>query len=450
MSPLPDEPPPEPGGRYSVTVNKPRRGRDRGEWRLRIARPDGTDTHELSGVPWCPSTLGQAEHQARIREAELNGETPPPSQPDGLTFGQVLERYVAWSEEHQAEGTAEVNRKALLHAQACGIAEVAADRLTRRDMSDALDHLFRQLKGNTASGYHRRWKQAWAWAREKELVDEPLPVVRRRRLGAADRTQKRALTDDEAVDLLSYATRYAGGRYRLVLWALAETGARIGELGRLRIEDVSWRGPGHAARLRFKQKGGSDRYNWVSPPLAQALSDEAIGSRTSGPIWRSARGGAVTCSTLQPLMASWRDKRGLQGQVDTHSLRRYAVARLERAGVSRAAGQKVTGHSSAAIYANYAAKGLYDALAANSALWVDRVSTASMDGARLGDGDQPGAVLTQESRGPVYIADLTPAIQLRGEGRPCCPLLIGFLESREGRLKAAREALRRSLQAVRA
>lgn len=450
VSPLPAEPPPEPGGRYSVTVNKPRRGRDRGEWRLRIARPDGTDTHELSGVAWCPETLGQAEHQARIREAELNGETPPPAQPDGLTVGQILDRYVEWCEANQAPGTARFSRNAARHAHLSGLAEVASDRVGKRDLSDYRDHLFRECKGNTAAGYMRRLYLAWEWALEKELVEETLPRVRRRRLGPGDRTQKRALTDKEAVDLLEFARTYAGGRYHLILWANAETASRISELGGLEVQDFSWDGQGHAARLRFTQKGGSHRYNWVSPPLAEAIHRDAIAGRTSGPIWSSARGGLIRDSTLEPLMTRWKRERNLVGQVDTHSLRRYGVARLENRGVSQAEGMKVTGHTSAEIYARYAAKGHYDLLAACSALWLDDVSTVSTGGATL-----PAEVLQRGSVDwPTRIRTYNPgAVDPAGVGHvscPCTPLLIDFLRVREGRIVEARQALDRSLQAVRA
>ncbi|MCA8923990.1 MAG: hypothetical protein KDD82_19425 [Planctomycetes bacterium] len=42
--------------RTKVSVNRPRKGRDRGQWRLRVRYPDGRDTHQLSGVDWSPAS----------------------------------------------------------------------------------------------------------------------------------------------------------------------------------------------------------------------------------------------------------------------------------------------------------------------------------------------------------------------------------------------------------
>lgn len=423
--------------RHKVTVNKPRRGRDRGEWRLRIRRPDGSSTHELSGIPCEPGTKGLADALAVDREAQLNGERMPGRQ----TVGDVLEAYASWSAKHQSKGTAKFTAKAIRWARLSGLADVYADEVARRDLAEARDALWAGVKGNTAAGYWRRWRLAWAWALEREMVDRELPTMRAKRLGPGDRTQKRAMTDHEVVDLLTFASEYAGGRWLTLLWALAETGARIGELGAVDCADVTREG-----RIRLREtKTGAHRTVYVSPPLAGRIWADHVQGRSSGPVWTAPRGGKVNHGSVGPLMQKWRTERGLMGEVDTHSLRRYAVARLERAGVAQAAGRAVTGHSSAAIYAAYADRGRYDVLAACSALWLPsgHLSTGVVT---MVEQRPAGETTSVHSRESVYSPSFVAAKQLTPGSVHACPRLRSLLRGLNPGLDVARRSLIQSLE----
>lgn len=393
-------PPKQDRERYRVTVNKPRKGRDRDQWRLHVMGP-GVDTHRLSGVEWAPSTRAIAEQRARALEAELNGEAPEiVAQEQGVTWGEVMQGYVDWCFAHRSEGSAKVNRQALAWLERTGLADKTQETIARRDLVEARDKLFLALKGNTAASYWRRWFQGWRWGAERELVEEhALPTVRLRKLTPADKTQKRALTHDEVLDKLEFARTYANGRYLTFLWAMAETSARIGQLGKLDAGDFAFEGPGRPGRLRAAWrtvKHQEDHYSWVSPGLAQALHDE-LGGRSDGPLWRAARGGRMTRESLDRLNERWAESRGLIGEVDNHSFRRYCVGRLEDRGVPQSTGMKVTGHRSPITYQQYAEKAQARVRQAAAVLWLGlSMDTAgvSLGAANLTRQNQPSSGFT--------------------------------------------------------
>lgn len=422
--------------RYRVRLNKPRRGRDRGEWRLRIRRPDGTDTHELSGLAYTTDSREIAERLAAEREAELNGERSP----FRATVGEVLEAYQRWSEAQHSKGTAKYTRGAVRWARLSGLGAVYVDELSRRDVLEARDVMARRLKANTAAGYLRRWRQAWGWALEREVVTVEWPMVRGKRLGPGDRTQKRALTDAEVVDLVAFARVYAEGRHLLLVWALAETGARIGELGAVDCRDFAASG-----RIRLREtKTRAHRTVWVSPSLAARISAELVRGRSSGPVWTAPRGGKVKPATLGPLMSRWRKERGIEGEVDTHSLRRYAVSRLERAGVAQAAGRRVTGHASSAIYAHYADRGAYDVQEACSALWLP-AGHLSPGSVTVSDVKALGSAGDSKVGNSVYSRGILAACGLGADRVPARPSLVELLRSSPCAIRRARSALIQAL-----
>lgn len=362
--------------RTRVTINAPRPGRDRGghpetgEWRLRILGP-GRDTARLSGIPFLPETEAQAQAAADRLEAELNGERPP----DVPTLGSILEDYARWGEAsgQQAPGTARYTRSAARWARLTGAAELHEHDLTPQAAVGVRDELFASHLGHaTAAGYWRRWRHAWAWAFERGVVKRPWPAIRQQKARARDRTRKRELTELEVLDLLGHASSYARGRYRSLIWAMAETGARTAEIRWCNVED--FRPAPHGGLLQLRTtKTRVQRTALIGPDLAAQLARE-IGARTSGPLWITRRGTRPGHTSVYDVLRTWRKLRGLEGEVDLHSIRRYAVASLERQGVARAVGKRISGHLTDAAYGIYADAGTYDLVAAASLLWLGHPS----------------------------------------------------------------------------
>jgi integrase/recombinase XerD len=87
-------------------------------------------------------------------------------------------------------------------------------------------------------------------------------------------------------------------RDRVLLQTLAETGMRRCELQNLRVEDIL----SHENLLRIRHgKGGKPRMIPVSPELSARLV-QLSGSRSSGPVFLSRNGGALSCRQLNTIV----------------------------------------------------------------------------------------------------------------------------------------------------
>lgn len=414
--------------RVRVRPAKPRKGDSR--WRLRFTGPD-QDTYRQTQIAYAEKTRPEVERLARQEELAANG--------GHETLGTVLAAYAEHSATVHAKGTTQAVLRASRWAETLGVDHVPAEDLDAALLLRAQDGLFAKLKGGTVKSYWSIWKRAWLWARARGLVSADWPDVGIRSLHARDRTQKRALTAHEVRDLVQFSATYGGGRYLTLVLALAETGARIGELLSADAEHLD----ATLGLLRLMHtKTGAPRAVPISPDLAAALS-----TRKTGPLFLGPKGTRLAHSTAHNLMLAWRRSRGLEGQVDLHSLRRYAIATMERSGVPRAAGRMISGHASSVIYDNYAAKGAYDARQAVQPLWL---------GTHACDVSQTIDKLPKQTRRPPglsgdsrsLIQTLVPALrQALADGIvPACPSLRGILGVGPCRLSLARSALRQAIE----
>lgn len=394
----------------------------------------GLDTAEQTQVLY-PGSRDVVERLAVKRELELNGETI-------VTVGCVLSAYADYSPSVHTPGTTAGISRAARWASKSGLASHYEHELGAAEVARAQDVLRAQLKGNTVRTYAATWARAWSWARTRGIVTKEWPKVPCVPLKRKDRTKKRALTEDEVISLLGFALTYSQGRYHSLILALAETAARVGELLKCDRSSLVVREDGSGLLRLLHTKTGEPRAVPTSPMLTGALS-----VRASGPLWTSRTGARLSHSTAHNLMLRWRADQGLEGQVDLHSLRRYAIARMERSGVPRAAGRQVSGHASSVVYDSYASSGAYDPLQAVRALWIGTSpSQVSQDTAKLpGQTQQPPGVSVTRNSLIQFLGSLAGE-GFAGRRVPACPALRVILETAPCALPEACRALRLTLE----
>jgi integrase len=152
-----------------------------------------------------------------------------------------------------------------------------------------------------------------------------------------------------AIDQIRCIIRSAGSfRDRVLLQTLAETGMRRSELQSLGVEDVLPQE--NLLRIRHG-KGGKPRMIPVSPELSGRLK-QLTGSRTSGPVFVSRNGGALSCRQLNSIVARVGKRAGVVNPNPRRSgitchLFRHSFARLwkDRGGDIEALA-RILGHAS--------------------------------------------------------------------------------------------------------
>lgn len=191
------------------------------------------------------------------------------------------------------------------------------------------------------------------WAVDREVCSDPfvgwrLALPRRKRL-------PRALTRGEIASLLSSRsdarTRGSalGGQLAITVRLMVATGLRVGELCKLRVEDIAPDG----GSLRIQGKGSRDRIAYIAdlPFRRELRSLVEVRERAAGPtapIFVNRRG-----SRLQPQSVRLRLHRatkavGLSRRITPHMLRHTAATLLIETGVDIRIVQRLLGHSSIA------------------------------------------------------------------------------------------------------
>jgi site-specific recombinase XerD len=100
----------------------------------------------------------------------------------------------------------------------------------------------------------------------------------------------KTLSEDDIQRLIDFVEK----PYSVMVWLMAETGARIGEAVKIRHEDIDYENE----RILVEGKGEKERYLRPSPELLKALSE--LGDGYSGYVWDSDyREGHITDRTIR-------------------------------------------------------------------------------------------------------------------------------------------------------
>lgn len=187
---------------------------------------------------------------------------------------------------------------------------------------------------------YNQTKAVFQAARRKAGL-KPLP----KRRGAVER-----LTLEEELRFIDQA--YAGGdRTGLMMQVLLETGTRVSEFVRLRIEDVSF----HERMVVIQEgKGGKRREVPIRRELAQLLQVH-VGAKRAGPLFCSRQKPYVyTRQRIGQIVRGVAEQAGINKRIYPHLLRHTVATKLLNLGMDISDVQKFLGHediSSTQIYA---------------------------------------------------------------------------------------------------
>jgi site-specific recombinase XerD len=180
------------------------------------------------------------------------------------------------------------------------------------------------------------------WAVERKYVARECARWRPR-IRVAD-VMPKAISDEDAERLIASAT---SARDRVLLLLLRDTGARIGTLLAIDVEDIDM----SRKRVVVRQKGGGLVMLYLSDRLVEALR-VYLGDRRCGPLFFG-RAGRLTVPGARHLIQRLARRVGIVGRVNPHSWRHAFARRCVRSGLDLSRTARLLGHKSVAVTARY-------------------------------------------------------------------------------------------------
>ena len=172
---------------------------------------------------------------------------------------------------------------------------------------------------------------AWSWGQQVGLVDRAQDLARLPRLAWEPRYSTRTPPDAE----LELVLDQLEGRRRLAVLLLWSTGARIGEIVGLAVEDIDI---GRGEVVIRRGKTGGRRVPVAAARTLQAMAEAVEGRGAAEPLLE------LTVSQLRGTIYRAADRAGV-ARFRPHALRHLAVDTLLRAGVDPKTVASITGHS---------------------------------------------------------------------------------------------------------
>lgn len=228
-------------------------------------------------------------------------------------------------------------------------------RTLDRFVGDLLEHGGKrgELSKQTAWTYAKAAKRFLAWLKtEGEAVDGEvqLPRLPKRLVETLDRDEIQRLEDAAQTE-----------RDALIVRVLADTGMRVGELVRLRLNDLVERE--RHAFLKVRGKGDRERLVPMAPMLHRRLARYAERQRprdaSSDRLFLSRRRSRLTGdyeplteSGVQQFIRDLGERAGLRKRVHPHVFRHSAATHMLRRGMNPLLVAQVLGHSSLAMIQN--------------------------------------------------------------------------------------------------
>lgn len=352
---------------------------ERGKLRAKTRDAAGRQVTRTLG----PATLPKREAERLLRDFLAEVAETPPARADGLTVGEVADRYLRHVEtvrgrkRSTVEGYSIILRAHLVPA----LGRLAADRLSAEDVT-------RYMTGKLRSGLSRQSvvnhlallhgvmqhavKRGWARANVVALVDRPQQAQTDPEIRFLDEAEEAALLRAVPADDLGDVER--------VLYAVAvEAGLRQGELLALRWRDVDWSAGLIRVRRAFvrgefttPKSRRSSRAVPMHDGLAALLERhfQASGWQADDDLVfaHPLLGSVLDGSKLRRRFRAAVKAAGLR-HVRFHDLRHTYGTRMAGAGCPMRALQEFLGHrspSTTAIYADYAPD------AGQARVWAER------------------------------------------------------------------------------
>jgi len=193
------------------------------------------------------------------------------------------------------------------------------DEATRADIEDLVAKLERlPLSARTKRDHKAALKLFYRWLRGADEYPEEVRWIKTTLKLKDFLLPEDLLTEEDVKKLVEAASN---PRDKAFIMTLYESGARIGELGSLRIRDVRFE-EGYAA-LMLRGKTGARRVIVVAsvPYLANWLQNHPLRRDPDSPLWVSRDGKLVGYAGLAKLLRMTAKRAGLQKKVNPHKLR---------------------------------------------------------------------------------------------------------------------------------
>jgi integrase len=351
-------------------------------------------------------TEDQQEAQLRARQEEARLNTASGILARGETVRTVVDAYLATNKHGVSYHT---QCYSALKA-APDFARLSVSRVDRAAVLRARDAMRAGRANSTVNSYLRNLAAAWRWAEERGLVPSPWPRVKK----LCAKTSKRPYEPAEVQAVLDWLERNPRGfaDWFAYFSLLADTGARPGELVRLKGQDVD-RAGGRARVIRNKSGPNGDARveEWIRVPLATIA---LLPQRDPGHwLWpargRQGKGHITTNGALSAL------RRGLQaigipwrGKLDQASFRRWWIDSADAEGVSIGDAMKQTGHRKVETHAGYRRNSTRTIPAAS----VESVRARRLDSATGARNETMAPACSTRIRGARSQAQATQAIEV--------------------------------------
>ena len=174
------------------------------------------------------------------------------------------------------------------------------------------------------------------------------------------------LTDEEERQLLKvFDRRYPTAfRNRAMIWLALETGARVGDLLKMKWEDIEL----DSGRWHIKQgKGKKDRVVFIKPEVLSEMVDMAakMKRKRTGLVFTTLQGKPVQDQYLREMIGRMAKKAGIEKRVHFHLLRHTALTKLYTETKDIRLVQQVAGHASIAttqIYTHVSGEDVREAM----------------------------------------------------------------------------------------
>lgn len=180
----------------------------------------------------------------------------------------------------------------------------------------------------------------YSYSRDKDLAN---PVMPRRHYVDCGEILPRSVADIVLDKLFESIGEHR--RDRAIFTLMLHCGLRVGEITRLRLDDLLMRGT-ELARLRIQGKGQKERIVFLSPSGAMLLAEYlSVRSISQSPrIFLNRRGHPITITGIQLQLASYCHKADIW--ITCHQLRHTFASRMVEGGMAVTSVQKLLGHSS--------------------------------------------------------------------------------------------------------
>lgn len=219
------------------------------------------------------------------------------------------------------------------------------DEITAQNAAAFLNEQFAARGGNAANGDRKNLAAWWSWAKEALGVEAGNPFMRVRRFPEV--REPRVIPTEEDMQTLLDNEK---GEVRLFLFTLLHTAARVGELFRLRWDDLDMER--RTVRLwTRKRRSGSLEHDLI--PMTEELRGELLThKRQASSMFVFCRADGQPYTQRIHLMKRVCKRNGVT-EFGFHGIRHLSASMLDAAGVELSTIQAILRHKSATTTARY-------------------------------------------------------------------------------------------------